>query len=135
MRRVLGWRALVWVVVPYAAMLWWVRQLVSDPVNVDYFTRYVALRCSAGLLDGLERPTPVERLAEVDRGLRRCQSLAVEVDGVWGGLYGHPAVRLRIVPAGGTDPRFEYYSVDVSPILGTVSIRHELAPQFYYWSP
>lgn len=126
------WRRLAWLLVPYAIALWWVHHRVRDPFNVDYLRRYISARCSARLLDARSHPTPVEKLVEIETGLRRCQGMSVEIDGVWGGLMGSASVRLRIRTDGDPGPLFKYYSVEITPLLGTISIRHELDPWMYF---
>jgi hypothetical protein len=106
------------------------------PLNLDYFKRYVTSRCSAAITAQAEgRPRSREALLELERRLKRCQEIDVEVDGVWGGILGDPAVRLKVVSDGGATTAFEYYSVDVSPALGTASIRYGLDPALYYLNP
>lgn len=61
-----------------------------------------------------------------------CQQLAVAVDGVWGGIYGKPSVRLRVVSPGRAEPEYKYYAVDVDPVLGIASIAYDLSPTLYY---
>ena len=131
-QKVLRWRNVAWLVLPYAAGLIWVQHLVRDPFNVDHLKRYVSLRRSARLFDAVGRPTPSDKLAELERALRRCQDIEVVVDGVWGGLAGKPSVRLKVLPFGETDPYFKYYAVAVSPMLGVVTIDYELSPRLYY---
>jgi hypothetical protein len=128
-------RSLVWLVVAYAAALWWMHYLVRTPLNLDYFKRYVTLRCSAALTERAERPRSKETLLELEQGLKRCQEIEVEVDGVWGGIFGDPSVRLRVLSDGGATTDFKYYSVDVSPTLGIASIRYDLTPTLYYLNP
>lgn len=128
----LRWRRTVWIVVPYALALWWVHHMVRDPFNVDYLQRYVSLRCSAGFLDAAGRSEPPENLAELEQDLRRCQGLAVEIDGVWGGAWGRASVRLRVAPSDTAPPVFKYYAVDVTPLLGTISVAYEITPWLYY---
>jgi hypothetical protein len=119
----------------YFAWLWWLHHLVRSPFNLDYFTHYVSIRCSAQQTDHLERPASREALQELAKASQRCQSIKVAVDGVWGGIRAKPAVRLKVLFAGETTPEFRYYSVDVDPILGTASIRYDLSPALYYWNP
>ena len=54
------------------------------------------------------------------------------MDGVWGGIFGKPSVRLKVLADGGADTHFKYYAVDINPMLGTASIRYELTPTLYY---
>jgi hypothetical protein len=116
----------------YAASLWWIHHAIRTPVNLDYFKQYVSLRCSAAHTEHVPRPRSRETLLELEKALERCQDIDVQVDGVWGGIYGRPSVRLKILYDDGTNTQFKYYSVDVSPLLGTASIRHELTSTFYY---
>lgn len=116
----------------YAGALWWVHASIRSPVNVHYFQQYVALRCTAEHTEGADRPRSREALLELDRALQRCRDIEVRVDGTWGGIYGQPSVRLKVLSEGGAKTDFKYYSVAVSPILGTVSIRYELTPALYY---
>ncbi len=125
----------MWLVVPYAAVLWWMHHLIRSPLNLDYFQRYVTLRCSAALTEAAERPRSRETLLELHRGLERCQGIEVEVDGVWGGIFGDPSVRLKVRSDGGATTTFQYYSVDVSPVLGVASISYGLDPMLYYLNP
>lgn len=119
----------------YAATLWWIHRVVHNPLNVDYFTRYVSLQCSAQHTDRVERPRSREVLAALEKDLKRCQGIAVQVDGIWGGLLWRPSVRLKVLFDDGTSTQLKYYSVDVSPIIGTASIRYELTPTLYYLNP
>ena len=118
--------------VAYAGALWWVHTVIRSPVNIDYFQRYISLQCTAQHTADSERPRSRETLIELERALARCQEIEVEVDGTWGGIYGKPSVRLRVLSNGGTDTEFKYYSVDVSPLVGIASIRYALTPALYY---
>ena len=129
-----GLWALVAAAVCYAVTLWWVHAAVRSPLSRQYFQQYVTLRCSAEHTGDGERHRSRERLVEVDRALRRCEDMKVEVDGAWGGLDGNASVRLKVISDGGATEDLEYYSVDVSPILGISSIRYGLSPALYYWN-
>ena len=116
----------------YTASLWWMHRVIRAPYNLDYYTRYISLRCSAAHTAPTPQPRSRERLLEIEKELKRCQSVQVQVDGIWGGVIGSPAVRLKVVFDGGADTEFKYYSVDVSPILGTAFIDYEVTSAFYY---
>lgn len=127
-----GIRGLMCLLLCYVGALWWTHHLVRTPLNLAYFKQYVVARCGAALTDQAERPRSRETLVEIDRGLRRCQALGVEIDGVWGGIFGEPSVRLKVTSDGGATEELAYYSVAVSPMLGLASIRYELDPSLYY---
>jgi hypothetical protein len=116
----------------YAAALWWVHALIRTPLNLQYFKQYVTLRCSAQHTERSERPRSRETLLELEQALKRCQDIEVEVDGTWGGASGTPSVRLKILKDAGATTEFEYYSADVSLVVGIASVRYELTPVLYY---
>src|SRR4051812_22218536 len=116
-------RRLGWLLVPYAAWLWWLHALVHNPLNVDYLRRYVLLRCSAAQMARLDASASRQQAIELGAALRRCEALTVAVDGVWGGIDANVAVRLAVHPGDGGPVELEYYSVDVNPILGVASVR------------
>ena len=126
---------LAWLLIPYAAWLWWLHALVRSPFNVDYLQRYVALRCSAAQMARFDASASREQAVELADALRRCEGLTVAVDGVWGGIDAKPSVRLKVLSADGAPAELEYYSVDVNPILGVVSVRFAITPALYYWNP
>jgi hypothetical protein len=127
---------LVWLALPYAAGLWWIHHLVRDPFNVDYFRRYVSLRCTAEQTARFERSLTENPTGDLAGALRACQEMSVKVDGVWGGILGRPSVRLQVLSVSGAPIGVKYYSVSVNPLLGTASIRYELAsPSYYYLNP
>jgi len=124
--------SLVGLALCYGAALWWTHRVIRQPFNLDYYTRYISLRCSAAYTAPAEHPRSRERLLEIEKALKRCQSVEVRVDGIWGGIVGSPSVRLKVLFDGGADTQFKYYLVDVSPILGTAFIDYELPPTLYY---
>lgn len=119
-------------VVAYAAFLGWMHYLVRDEFNVAYFKQYVTARCTAKATDGLRHPEPPEQLRATAAALRQCQNLDVKVDGVWGGLWGRPSVRLLVAPRDGAQPELRYLSVSVNPIIGVASISYEISRTTYY---
>ena len=128
-------RHLAWLALLYAAWLWWIHYLVRTPLNIEYFKLYVSLRCTAAQTARFPQPRSREDLIELNEALRRCQGINVKVDGVWGGSLRKPSVRLKILHDDGARSEFKYYSVDVSPVLGTASIQYELSPALYYLNP
>jgi hypothetical protein len=128
-------RRLAWLVVPYAAWLWWLHALVRNPLNVDYLQRYVSLRCSDAQMARRDASASREQAVELEAALRRCEALVVAVDGVWGGIDTRPSVRLAVHAGDGAPAEMKYYSVDVNPILGVVAVRFEITPALYYWNP
>jgi hypothetical protein len=116
----------------YAASVWWTHRVIRNPFNLDYYTRYISLRCSAQHTGRVEPRRSREALLEVEKALKRCQGIHVQVDGIWGGLLGSASVRLKVLADGGSDTQFKYYSVNVRPILGVASIAYELDPDLYY---
>jgi hypothetical protein len=127
-------RHLAGVAILYGAALWWIHSSVRAPFARDYFEQYVAARCSDAAYERLGRSPSREGLVQLGKALESCQETRVEVDGVWGGIFGAPSVRLRVRTDGGASTEFRYYSVDVDPILGVPSIRYTLDPGYYYWN-
>lgn len=123
---------LAWLAILYAVGLWWVHSLIRSPFNLDYFRRYVSLRCSAAQTAGIGAAPSRDELIALEETLRACQRTEVAIDGVWGGIYGKPSVRLRVVSDPQAGAELKYYSVDVDPVLGIASIAYEITPAFYY---
>ena len=72
-------------------------------------------------------PQPRSRPRTTAAALRQCQNVDVTVDGVWGGIWGSPSVRLLVAPKGGAQLETRYFSVSVNPIIGIASIRYEIS--------
>lgn len=116
----------LWVIPFYLLWILWIQHFVSREENLRAYKDFIVEGCrtSAAVARGEE---PSGESFRDD-----CFSLAVKVDGSWGGGYARPSVRLKISSDGGQTWESRYLFVDIHPINGSARVRSETTEKNYY---
>ena len=112
----------------------WIHYLARDPFNVRYYREYLVARCNSNAAELSRTSLSSDVLVASSEMMQECRDLSVSVDGVWGGLYARPAVRLRVSRDGGKKVEFRYFAIAISATSGIASIVYETSENNYHFS-
>ncbi len=135
MKRRFRLQGLVVAVLVYGGYLAWIHHLARSPFNLRYYTQYVIARCTDAQYTRFKGLTSPSKPLELSPAIKACQDVNVAVDGLWGGSYGKPSLRLKVTSKDGSHVEMKYYQIGISPVASIASIDLEIDPSFYYLNP